>query len=87
MTATALQLSELALYDRPVDWYVRWPGRVQDVTVQDVNAVARAYCDPSEFVIVVAGDMRTVRPALEALEWRVVAYDAQRRVLLPEVAR
>ena len=87
MTQTAVQLSELALYDRPLDWYVRWPARVQDVGVQDVNAVARTYCDPGEFVIVVAGDVRTVRPALEALQWRIVAYDAQRRVLLPEVVR
>jgi zinc protease len=87
MTDTALQISELPLYDRALDWLVRWPSRVQSVTVADVNAAARGYCDPGAFVIVVAGDVRVVRPALETLEWRVVAYDAKRRVLLPEVGR
>jgi zinc protease len=81
---TALQMSELPLHDRPLDWYARWPARVEHVTLRDINAVAGKYCDPSELVLVVAGDAQTVTPALAALEWHAVAYDPHRRVLLPE---
>jgi predicted Zn-dependent peptidase len=87
LAETALQISELPLYDRPLDWYLRWPARVQRVSVAETNAVARAYCDPSEFVIVIAGDARRVRPGLTALGLRVVPYDARLRVLLPEPNR
>lgn len=77
MSAVARQLVDLPLYDRPADWYNEWPERVQAVGLDAVNALARAYGDLEDYVIVVAGDASKVEPSLKSLGLPILRYDAQ----------
>ncbi len=83
----AKQLADLPLYGRPDDWLERWPSRVKAVTLVQANQVAKSYCDPNEFVIVIAGDGAVVEPTLEGLELPVTYYDAQGNKLPGRPAR
>lgn len=81
ITDVAARFVELPLYDRPVDWFAKWPARVQAVGAAEANAIAKKYCDPKQFVIVVAGDKKSVLPTLEGLEIPIQTWDAQGRKL------
>jgi zinc protease len=50
----------------PLNYYDGYAARVARVTPKDVSAVAAKYLDPSHLVIVVAGDRKTLEPALRA---------------------
>ncbi len=73
----ARQLSLLPVYGRPTDWYERWPDNVRAVTVQAANQVAKSYCNPKDYVVVVAGDRAKVEPTLAGLEIPVQTYDSK----------
>lgn len=73
----ASQLASLPLYGRADDWFEKWPARVQAVTADGANQAVKSYCDPSEYVIVLAGDRKVVEPTLEGLERKLHFYDAQ----------
>jgi zinc protease len=75
--AVAGQLADLPVYGRPADWYAKWPSRVKSVTLAEANAVAKKYCDPSRYVVVIAGDLKKLRPALKGLGMPVVTVDAE----------
>ena len=77
VTGVAAQLASLPLYDRPVDWFKTWPDKVQGVGVAAANAVAKKHCDAKDFVVVVAGDKKSVLPSLESLGLPISTYDAQ----------
>lgn len=69
--------ASLAIFDRPVDWYHQWPGEVEGVTLEKANEIAKAYCDPSKFAIVLAGDRSKLEPTFTSLGRKVIGYDAQ----------
>jgi zinc protease len=71
------QLADLPLYGREDDWLEKWQDRVKAVTLGQANDIAKAYCDPKEFVIIIAGDGATVEPTLEGLNLKVTYFDAQ----------
>jgi zinc protease len=71
------QLSALPLYARPDDWLEKWPERVKAVDVASVNQVAKGYCNPDDFVVVIAGDREIVEPTLDGLGRKIFYYDAQ----------
>ncbi|MEB2313305.1 MAG: pitrilysin family protein [Sorangiineae bacterium] len=75
--AIAGELANLPLYARPLDYLQRWPERVRAVTTAEMNAVAKKYCDPSGYVVVIAGDRKSVEPSLAPLGLPVVVYDAE----------
>jgi zinc protease len=75
------QLVALPLHDRAPDWFARWPDRVSAVTLDAANQLGKKYCDPTRFVIVVAGDWKSVGPTLEGLGLPAIAHDAQGRRL------
>ena len=52
--------------DVPLDFYVSYGTRIAAVTPEQVRAAAAKYLDPSRLVIVVAGDRKTLEPALRA---------------------
>lgn len=61
-------LSDLVVFDLPVDYFRRYRERVAAVTAADVRRAAHAHLRPAELAIVVVGDASVVRPGLEALE-------------------
>jgi predicted Zn-dependent peptidase len=72
----ASQFSSLPLYDRSIDWFSRWPEQVTGVTVDHAVSIASKYCDPKEFIIVVAGDRKALAPTLGS-DRPIRFYDAQ----------
>ncbi|HWO12637.1 MAG TPA: hypothetical protein VNN80_24235, partial [Polyangiaceae bacterium] len=71
------RFAQLPIYNRPLDWYERWPERISAVSLAEANEAGRRYCDRSKFVLAVAGDKATVAPALEGLGFEWVELDAR----------
>lgn len=71
------QLAAIPLYSRPDDWLEKWSERVKAVTVEQANELAKGYCNPDEFVVVLAGDRKVVEPTLEGLDRKLLFFDAQ----------
>jgi len=70
--ALAESFTQIALQNRPLDWFERWPSRVAAVTLEQANQAAQRYCQRSDFDILVAGDAAQVAPALDGLGFEVV---------------
>ena len=56
----------LAQNHLPLDYFAGYSTRVGKVKAHDVAAAATKYVDPAHLVIVVAGDRKTIEPALRA---------------------
>jgi zinc protease len=75
----AQRFAQLPIYDRPLDWYERWPERVAAVTLEQANQAGRRYCDRSKLTLVVAGDKAKVKSTLEGIGFDWVELDARGR--------
>jgi len=75
------RFAQLAIYGRPLDWFELWPSRVAAVTLEQTNQVAQAYCQRSEFAIVVAGDAAKVAPTLDGIGFDLVQLDPRGELL------
>ena len=73
----AARFSTLSVFGRQGDWFTRWPDRVRAVQLAEANSVAREYCDPKRYVVVIAGARSKIEPQLEGLGLPIVGYDAQ----------
>lgn len=63
------QLRNINLHDLPDDYLETFVQRVNAVKPADVSAMARKYLPPDDMTLVVVGDLETVRPQLEGLDW------------------
>lgn len=61
-------VSDLVVYDLPLDEYEKRPARIEAVTAADVKRVAMEYFGEGAMTIVVVGDKATVLPQVEKLE-------------------
>jgi zinc protease len=73
----AAQLASLPLYSRPDDWLEKWPDQVKAVSTDQANAAGKSYCNPDDFIVVVAGDRKVVEPTLSGLGGKLLFFDAQ----------
>jgi zinc protease len=73
----AAQLANLPLYSRPDDWLEKWSDHVKAVSVEQANELAKGFCNPDDFVVVLAGDRKVVAPTLEGLDRKIRFFDAQ----------
>jgi zinc protease len=70
------QLSNLVVYGLPDRYFNDYIAKVNAVTLDDVNRVAKQYLDPSKMAIVVVGDRKTIEPALKDLGYSITILDA-----------
>jgi len=64
---TAGQFLDLLSNDLPLSWYGTYIARINAVTAEDVQRVARSYVDPDHFAIVVVGDRSQIEAGIRAL--------------------
>jgi predicted Zn-dependent peptidase len=67
VASTADAMTEIALYDLPLDTLDRFIDEIMGVTVEDVERVARRYLDPDRVAIIVVGDRSVIEPGIRAL--------------------
>jgi len=61
------QITGLALFNLPLAWLQEYVTRVDAVTAEDVQRVARRYVPANNATIVVVGDLSRIRAGIEAL--------------------
>ncbi|HEY6645175.1 pitrilysin family protein [Povalibacter sp.] len=61
------QLMQIDLQGLPPDWLTTFPQRMYAVTPAQVTKAARDHLDPAAMSVVVVGDLKTVRPQLDAI--------------------
>ena len=61
------RLAPVVTYGLPLDYYNSYVQRIEQVTQQDIQRVARKYIDPAQLAIIIVGDRASVEPTLKAL--------------------
>jgi zinc protease len=61
-------LSEIFLYGLAPDYFQKLPDRLNGVTAEDAEAVAKKYLHPGKMILVCVGDRAKIEPALMKLD-------------------
>jgi len=61
------QITSLANFNLPLSWLQEYVTRIDAVTAEDVQRVARRYVPANNATIVIVGDLSRIRPGIEAL--------------------
>ena len=61
------RLEDMVLFRLPDDYFSTYVDRIQAVTSANAQAVASKYINPSRLMVVVVGDLKTIGPAVRAL--------------------
>jgi zinc protease len=61
-------MSNLFVYDLPLNYYATLPGKIEAVSAPDVQRMAEKYLAPDKMVIVIAGDRAKIEPDLKKLD-------------------
>lgn len=64
----ANRLSDVVVYGLPDSYFNDYFGKVNAVTLADIQRVANKYLDPSKMAILVVGDRKTVEAGLRGIE-------------------
>jgi zinc protease len=64
----AMALQSIVLYNLPEDYFTKYLQNIDAVTLPEVQKVAKRYLDSSKMAVVVVGDLKEVRKAVEALK-------------------
>ncbi len=70
------QLSNLVVYGLPGTYFNDYISKINAVTLDDVNRVAKQYLDPSKMAIVIVGDRKVIEPGLKELGFGITILDA-----------
>ncbi|MBA2339981.1 MAG: insulinase family protein [Pyrinomonadaceae bacterium] len=62
------RMTDIALYDLPMDYFDNYIESVRAVKIDDINRVAQKYLDTSEMITLVVGDRAVVETNLRALD-------------------
>lgn len=62
------QITALSLYNLPLTWLQEYAERIDAVTAEDVQRVARRFVPAENVLIVVVGDLATISAGIEALQ-------------------
>ena len=63
----AMRLSDVALYDLPLDYYNHVVDEIGAVTQAEAQRVAEKYIDPSHLTVVIVGDRKSIEGPIRAL--------------------
>lgn len=63
----AQAVSDLVIYDLPLDEYEKRPARIDAVTAADVKRIATEYLDPKAMTLVIVGSKAALAPQLDGL--------------------
>ena len=63
----AAAISDLVVYDLPLDEYEKRPARIDAVTAADVKRVAAEYLEAKGMTVVVVGSKAALAPQLDSL--------------------
>ena len=70
------QLANLIVYDLPGSYFNDYISKVDAVTLDEVNRVAKQYLDPAKMAIVIVGDRKVIEPGLKELGYPITILDA-----------
>lgn len=71
------QLSNLVVYGLPDSYFNEYISKVNAVTIEDVDRVAKKYLDPSKMAIVIVGDRKAIEPGLKDLGYPITILDTE----------
>jgi zinc protease len=75
--AISNQLANLVTYGLPDSYFNDYISKVNAVTIEDVDRVAKKYLDPSKMAIVIVGDRKVIEPGLKELGYPVTLLDTE----------
>ncbi|CAN5368689.1 pitrilysin family protein [soil metagenome] len=84
--AISNQLANLITYDLSDSYFNDYIGRINSVTLADVNRVAKQYLDPSKMAIVIVGDRAVVESGLKELGYPLYLLDTEGNPVTAPVA-
>ncbi|PYV36814.1 MAG: hypothetical protein DMG06_29715, partial [Acidobacteria bacterium] len=61
------QVAEMFCYDLPLEEISRYPNAIEEVDLEQAQAAARKYIDPSRVVVVVVGDLNQIEQSVREL--------------------
>ncbi len=67
VSEVASAISDLLVYDLPLDEYEKRPARIEAITAADVKRVANDWLDSKAMTVVVVGDKAKLSPELDSL--------------------
>ncbi|MGB7201071.1 MAG: pitrilysin family protein [Pyrinomonadaceae bacterium] len=79
--AMSNQLANLVVYGLADTYFNDYIGKVNAVTIDDVNRVANKYLDPSRMAIVIVGDRKVIEPGLKELGLPITILDSDGNVI------
>jgi zinc protease len=62
------RLSDLVVYGLPEDFINQYLAKISEVTLADVDRVAKKYLNPEKMAIVIVGDRSVIEPRLKEIE-------------------
>jgi len=65
----AAALSELFIYHLPDNYFTTYQSKIEAVTKEDADRVAKKYLEPEEMTVLVVGDRKIVEPKLKELPY------------------
>ncbi|HKX82755.1 MAG TPA: pitrilysin family protein [Pyrinomonadaceae bacterium] len=74
--AISNQLANLVTYGLADSYFNEYIAKVNAVTIEDVDRVAKKYLDPSKMAIVIVGDRKAIEPGLKELGYSITMLDA-----------
>jgi zinc protease len=66
-SSTAGAMDNIFVYDRPLDYYAKLPGKLRAVTAEEVQAAAKADVHPDQLLILAVGDKPKIEAGLKEL--------------------
>ena len=79
---TAERVQDIDLYKLPVDYFKTYVSRVEGVTPETIKTLADAHLDPNTMTVVVVGEAKEIRTALEKIG-PVTVYDTDLKAKTP----
>ena len=75
------QLTRIVTFDLPDDYFVNYPQRLTETTLEDVRSAGAHLLDVAHLNIVIAGDAAEIEPGLSEIGLPIVPIDYEGRVI------